>query len=80
VKKTLLIAALFALSGCQTRFVTRSCISPEQFKELKAQEPPKVADKLTGRADEDIRPIAGSAIRLRGWAHNLLDVVELCAS
>ena len=79
MKKTLLIAALVALSGCQsTRYVTRPCVSAEQLAELKSQEPPKVADKLTGQADADIRVVAGSALRLRGWGHNLLDVLKVC--
>ena len=70
---------LFVLSGCATtRYVVRDCLTTEQYDELRRAEPPKVTDKLTGRADEDIKPIAGSAIRLRSWGHGLLNVLEGC--
>jgi hypothetical protein len=74
-----LIALLLCMSGCTTtRYVTVPCISQEQFDKLKADEPPKVKDKLTGKADEDIRTIGGSAVRLRGWGQGLLGVLEGC--
>lgn len=73
----LLIAAL--TSGCaSTRYVTVRCISPEQLEQLRKSEPPKVGDRLTGRADEDVKIVAGSAIRLRAYAHGLLGVIEGC--
>lgn len=68
-----------ALAGCQTKFVTVHCVTPEQARDLKAAEPPKIADKLTGKADEDVRTIAGSNIRLRSWGTGLLGVVQGCA-
>lgn len=68
-----------ALSGCTTtRYVSTPCLTPEQLAELKQAEPPKVSDKLTGNAAEDIKPIAGSNIRLRAWGHGLLTVLGGC--
>ena len=40
--------------------------------------PPKVASQLTGKADADIRIIAASGVRLRGYAGGLLDVLRGC--
>ena len=79
MRRALALAALLALSGCATRPLVTSCITKEQVEELRRQEPPKIADRLTGRADEDVRVLAGSALRLRLWGHNLLNVVEVCA-
>ena len=80
--RTLVITlAALALAGCQTtRYVTRDCLTREQFEELKRQEPEKISGKLTGRADEDIRAVGGSALRLRAWGRNLLDVLEVCST
>lgn len=66
-----------AIAGCahKPRFITVPCIAPEQ--QIPA-EPPRVADKLTGKADEDVRVIAGSALRLRVWGSALRDIVEGC--
>jgi hypothetical protein len=67
---------LLALSACTTtRYVTVPCISKDQT--LPA-EPPKVADRLTGKADEDIKTIAGSAVRLRAWGQGLHTILEGC--
>lgn len=67
------------LSGCTTtRYVTIPCLTKEQLAERESAEPPKVSDKLTGKADEDIRTIAGSAIRLRSWGRSSLDVLRGC--
>ena len=77
-KSALFLTALVALSGCQTRFVAVPCLTPEQYKERQDAEPPKISDKLTGRADEDIKPIAGSAIRLRSWGQGNLKILEGC--
>jgi uncharacterized lipoprotein YajG len=79
VRTLVITLAAVLLSGCQTKFVTRSCLTPQQYAELKSQEPPKVTGSLTGKADEDVRVIAGSALRLRGWGHNMLDVLKICA-
>jgi hypothetical protein len=74
-----LIPLALLLTGCQTtRYVTTPCATPEQVEQLRNSEPPKVADKLTGQADEDIRVIAGSAVRLRAWGTGLLGVIEGC--
>jgi hypothetical protein len=78
VKPLLAIALLATLAGCQTRFVTVPCLTKEQLAERESAEPPKIADKLSGKADEDIRTIAGSAIRLRAWGRSNLDVLRGC--
>jgi hypothetical protein len=82
VNRTLTVVMLIAaamLSSCSTtRYVTVPCVSQEQYDKLKADEPPKVKDKLTGKADEDIRTIGGSAVRLRGWGQGLLGVLGGC--
>jgi hypothetical protein len=61
-----------------TRYVTVPCVTPEQYEGLKGQEPPKVKDKLTGKADEDIRIVGGSAVRLRAYSQGLLGVLGGC--
>lgn len=79
MKKLLLIPVLVYLSGCaHTPGPTTKCVTPEQLDELKRQEPPKVRDKLTGRADEDVRTLGGSAIRLRSYARGLIDILGGC--
>ena len=79
MKVFLAFLAFFMLSACTTtRYVSRPCLTQEQYDELRAAEPPKVADRLTGRADEDIKIIAGSAIRLRAWGRGALNVLEGC--
>lgn len=71
---------LLALAGCSTtRYVPVKCLTPEQLEELRKAEPPKVHDKLTGKADEDVKIVAGSAIRLRAWGLGMLGVLEGCA-
>lgn len=68
-----------ALEGCaHTRYVKISCISPEQLEQQRQAEPPKVHDRLTGKADEDVRTIAGSNVRLRAWGTGLLGILEGC--
>lgn len=70
---------LLALSACQTtRYHAVKCISPEQLAEIRKAEPPKVSRQLTGRADEDVRVIAGSNVRLRAWGRGLLGVLSGC--
>lgn len=70
------VAIAIALSGCATtRFVTVPCIAKDQ---VLPSEPPKIHDKLTGDADKDIRPIAGSNVRLRSWGEGLLGILEGC--
>ncbi len=75
------LTVLLALSGCSTtRYVSTPCLTQEQLDELRKAEPPKVGDRLTGNAAEDIKPIAGSNVRLRAWGHGLLNVLGGCAS
>lgn len=77
-RAAILLLAL-ALTSCQTtRYVTVSCLTPQQYQELRQALPPKVGDKLTGNAGEDIKTIAGSNVRLRGYAEGLLNVLEGC--
>jgi hypothetical protein len=63
-----------------TRHVPVHCLTKEELAELKAAEPPKVADKLTGNAEQDIKPIAGSAVRLRAWGSGMLGVLGGCVA
>ena len=79
MRRLLLALTLLTLSACAHHPMVTSCITKEQVEELRRQEPPKIADRLTGKADEDTRTLAGSALRLRAWGHNLLNVVEVCA-
>lgn len=74
-----LIALLLCTSACTTtRYVPTPCLTQEQHDELKNSEPHKVGDKLTGNAAEDIKPIAGSNVRLRAWGKGLLGVLGGC--
>jgi hypothetical protein len=74
--KILLCGIALALAGCQTtRHVTVPCIAKDQ--QIPA-EPPKVAGKLTGKADEDIKTIAASNVRLRAWGVGLRGILEGC--
>lgn len=76
-----LLIALLALSGCapHVRYISTPCLNSEQVQKLRDAEPPRVHEKLTGRADEDLRTVSGSALRLRSWGEGLLDVIEGCA-
>lgn len=77
--KRALPLVLLSLSACQTtRYVKIPCLSAEQYKQLEQAEPPKVKDKLTGNAGEDIKTISGSAIRLRAYSKGLLGVLGGC--
>jgi hypothetical protein len=78
MKRALPLIAL-ALAGCQTtNFVPVACLSQAQYDALAAQMPPKVRDQLTGQADSDIRIIAASGVRLRGYSAGLLTVLKGC--
>lgn len=78
--KRAIILATLALSACSTtKYVTIPCLSKEQLEARRQAEPPKVADRLTGKADEDVRTVAGSAVRLRSWGRGNLDVLAGCA-
>lgn len=72
--------AALLLAGCvHPRVVQTSCITPAQLQQLRDSAPPKVREQLTGKADEDLRIIAGSNLRLRGYADGLVTVLESCA-
>ena len=74
--KPALALILLSLSACSTtRYITVPCISKDQAIPA---EPEKVGDKLTGKADEDIKIIAGSAVRLRAWGQGLQGILEGC--
>lgn len=77
--KVLIPIAALALAGCQTIEVPVPCLTQEQLAEREAAEPEKVGDQLTGQADEDLRVVAGSAVRLRSWGRGNLDLVRACA-
>lgn len=67
---------LLALAGCTTtRYVTVPCVGKDQA--LPA-EPEKVAPKLTGRADEDTRILAGGLVRWQAYGRGLRSVLEGC--
>jgi hypothetical protein len=70
---------ILALAGCTTtRYVPTHCLTPAQYDALAAQMPPKIREQLTGKADSDIKIIAASGVRLRGYADGLLGVLKGC--
>lgn len=73
------LAAVIALllAGCaQTpRITVAYCLTADQQL---PPEPPKVRDKLTGDASQDVGVLAGSAIRLRAWGEGLQTILEGC--
>lgn len=77
--------SLLALSGCATapkpptRYIPVPCVSQDQLTQLQQAEPEKVGSKLTGQAQEDVKTIAESAIKLRDYANGLLGVLGGCA-
>ena len=76
MKRFPIIMAALALSGCATtRYVTVPCIAKDQA--LPA-EPERVKPRLTGKADEDLRTVSGSALRLRAWGEGLNGILEGC--
>ena len=72
-----LAALAMTLGACAhgPRYIAVPCVGKDQ---VLPSEPPKVGDKLTGRADEDIRIIGGSAVRLRAWGQGLNRILEGC--
>jgi hypothetical protein len=74
------MVASLLLAACAHQPLTRSCLTQQQYEQLKASEPPKVHSKLTGKADEDVRPLAGSSLELRAWGHALLDTLKICST
>lgn len=79
-RKRLALAVPLALSACATThsYTPTYCITKAQLEQLKAQEPGKVHDKLTGDASKDVGIIAGNAIRLRAYSDGLLQVLGGC--
>lgn len=80
---SILLAAL-ALSGCglahpKTVYLTRNCVTKQEYEKFAKGEPPKVHDQLTGQGDADTRPLAGSALELRGWGHAMLETLHICS-
>ena len=72
---SLALAAL-ALTGCATtRYSVTYCLKHDQA--LPA-EPERVGPKLTGRADEDTRILAGGLIRWQAYGLGLRDILEHC--
>lgn len=72
-----LACAALALTACapHPRFITTYCLTKDQAL---PPEPPRVKSQLTGKADEDLRIVAGSAIRLRSWGEGLQHILEGC--
>jgi hypothetical protein len=74
-----IVLAALALSGCvTTKYVPTYCITAEQLAELRAQRPQAIRDKLTGKADEDIRTVTCKLVRVQAWGDGLLDVLGSC--
>ena len=78
-KSGLYALGYISLAACATTPLTRSCLTPAQYKQIHDSEPPKVHGRLTGKADEDIRVIAGSALELRSWGETELSLLEICS-
>jgi hypothetical protein len=78
-KRLALVVPLVFLTGCATtRYAPTYCLTRAQLEQLKAQEPGKIHSQLNGDAAHDVGPLAGSAIRLRGYADGLLVVLGGC--
>lgn len=75
----LIALVALALAGCAHQPLVTSCITPQQYEQLKASEPPKIKSRLHGKADEDIRIVTGSALELRSWGETLLDTLKICS-
>jgi hypothetical protein len=75
-----LMLASILITGCahRVRYITVPCLTPEQLEERRKAEPPLVREKLTGKADEDIRIIGGSAVLLRSWGRGNISILEGC--
>jgi hypothetical protein len=66
-------------SGCvTTRYQRVFCLTPQQLEKLKADKPGKIHDQLTGKADQDIRPITGRLVRMEGFADGLVTILGGC--
>jgi ABC-type uncharacterized transport system auxiliary subunit len=79
MKKLLAIAAMATLSGCATtKYVTVYCVTKAQVEQLQKAKPGKVRDQLTGKADQDLKLVAGRLVRVESWGDGLLDVLGGC--
>lgn len=80
MRHKLLCLSLLTLAGCahSPRYVQIPCLTDEQYQELERAKPEKIGGKLTGKADEDIKPIAGRLIRVEAWGDGLLGVLKGC--
>lgn len=80
MKCLLWLTAALALSACapHPRYTPVYCVTPTQLDRLKAAEPPRVGEKLTGQAQDDFKIAAGSAVELRSWGEGLLGVLDGC--
>jgi hypothetical protein len=78
--RLLIPLAAFVLASCagHVRYVSVYCLTPPQYQKLKDAEPGKVGSKLTGNAQDDLKTIAGSAIELRQYDGDLLNVLGGC--
>ena len=79
-KRLALAVPLALLTGCSHTPLVTSCITPSQYQQLESQRPPKVHDKLTGQADKDVRPLAGSIIEHRAYEDVLLGTLKVCST
>lgn len=69
------------LAGCQTvRYQRVYCLTPQQLEKLKADKPGKIHSQLTGKADQDIRPITGRLVRVEAWGDGLLTILGGCVA
>lgn len=79
MKTPAILLAALALSACTTtRYYPVPCLTPDQLEERRQAKPEKIADNLTGRADEDIKPITGKLIRMEAWGDGNLLILEGC--
>lgn len=79
VKVAVLLLAAIILGGCATpRYSTVFCLTRAQFDQLRQSQPDRVRDQLTGQADQDLKIVAGSAIRLRAHDNGLLEILGGC--
>lgn len=83
MKRSLLVVSV-ALAGCAHKpEVVRevpvptpvTCVDPNRIP----NEPPRVAQRLTGNARRDLEIVAQSAQELRLWGQEMHSLLELCA-
>jgi hypothetical protein len=79
MKQSIILGGAICLLGSacahSPRYVQTPCLKADQA--LPA-EPESVKPRLTGKADEDVKIIAGSAVRLRAWGQGLRTILEGC--